>query len=53
MQEFMKTRGHGIKRQGDWETRRYGDGDYKNIKTRRQGEIRVNPRFQPLTEKRR
>ena len=45
MLEFMKTRGpgdkeigrHGIKRQGDWETRGYGDGDYKNIKTRRLG----------------
>jgi len=34
---IMKTRRHGIKRQGDWETRRYEDGDYKNIKTRRHG----------------
>ncbi|MBA7528730.1 hypothetical protein ES705_20920 [subsurface metagenome] len=40
MREFMKTRGPGdkgtgINRQGDRETRRHGDGDYKNMKTRR------------------
>jgi hypothetical protein len=31
MREFIKIRRLGLKRQGDWETRGYGDGDYKNI----------------------